>query len=112
MNLYGYIKKIFKAKTVNRGSDFSKFTQAVPLTRKQQLIEKCQKQNVSIYIDDPFERSVIFRSVAPEAELERRLNTKKEIVLSERANTLARRANFISLVALVVSAIPFVESFL
>lgn len=108
--LTNYLKRFLGARL--QDTDFSTFVPAVPLTRKQQLIEECQKQNVSIYIDDLFERSAIFRSVASEAELERRLNTKKAIALSERANTLSRCANFIALLALIASAIPFVKSLL
>lgn len=116
MNLYGYIKQIFKAKTANGSSDFSTFALAVPLTRKQLLIEECKKQDVSIYIDDQSEQSAgiyaNLRAVASQAELERRLNTRKAIALSERANTLSKRANIIALLALIVSAIPLVKPFL
>lgn|SRR5574340_519432 len=112
MNLYGYIKKIFEARTANRGSDFSKFAQAAPLTRKQQLIEECMKQNVSIYIDDPFERSVIFQMVASEGELERRLNAKKVIALSERAHTHSMYANLIAFAALIATTIALLNPIL
>lgn len=105
-----YLKRFLSTRL--QDTDFSTFVPAVPLTHKQQLIEECQKQDVSIYIDGPFERSTIFRSVASEAELERRLNTRKAIALSERAHTLSGCANIIELLAFIVSAIPFVKRFL
>lgn len=105
-----YLKRFLGTRL--QDTDFSTFVPAVPPTRKQQLIEKCQKQNVPISIDDPLERSAIFRSVASEAELERRLNAKEVAALSERANTHSKRANVIALLAFIVSAFPFVTPFL
>lgn len=116
MNFYGYIKQIFKAKGANGSSDFSTFLPAIPLTRKQQRIEECQKKNIPISIDDQSEQSAgiyaNLRAVASEAEIEDRLNTRKAIALSERAIILSKRANIIALLTLIVSAIPHVKSFL
>ncbi len=90
-------------------SDFSSFVLTTPLTRKQLLIEECVKQDVSINIDDPSEQSSgpysIFSCIASEAELERRLNAKKETILSKRANVIA-------LLALIVSTVALVKPFL
>jgi hypothetical protein len=109
MNLYKFIYQVFNAKAAKKDSDFSAFVSAVPLTRKQLLIEECKKHDVSIYIDDPSEQSAgdyaIFRGVVSEDELEFRLNPK-------RAISLSRRANVIAFFALIVSVIALVKSFL
>lgn len=70
-------------------TDQYNFEQFAPqrLTTKEHLIQECKKLGVSIYIDDPMEQTKgiyakIFRSVASEAELERRLNAKKNIILA------------------------------
>lgn len=112
MKLNECIKRIFKAKSVKKDSDFSTFVPVVPLTCKQLLIEECKKQDVSTCIDDPTERSAIFQGDASEAELERRLNAKKAIDLSKHANDLSKRANGIALFSLVASAIALIKSFL
>lgn len=100
-----YIKRIFQAKAAKKDSDFSTFVPATPPTRRQQLIEECKKLGVSTCIDDPLERSTIFQGDASEVELERRLNAKKAIGLSERANTLSKCENVISLLAFIVATI-------
>jgi len=109
MELYKFINRIFNAKAAKKDSDFSAFVSAVPQTRKQLLIEECQKHDVSIYIDDPSEQSAgdyaIMRGVVSEAELEFRLNPK-------RAISLSRRTNVIAFFALIVSAIDLVKHFL
>ena len=109
MNLNKLINRIFKARAAKKGSDYSAFVSAIPLTRKQLLIEECKKQGVSIYIDDPSEQSegteAIMRGVASEAELERRL-------IAKRAISLSRLSNFIAFFALIMSAIALVKSFL
>lgn len=87
MRPFKFIKRLFKV--ANTDSDFSTFVPATPLTRKQRLINECERRDVSIYIDDLSEQSAIFRSIASEAELERRLNTKKTLLLSKRANVIA-----------------------
>lgn len=112
MNPCKYIKRIFQAKAAKKGPDFSSFATAAPLTRRQQLIEECKKQDVSTCIDDPSEKSAIFQGDASVAELERRLNAKKAIGLSKHANDLSKRANGIALFALIVSAIPLIKPFL
>ena len=109
MELYKFINRIFNAKAAKKDSDFSTFVSAVPLTRKQLLIEECKKHDVAIYIDDPSEQSAgvyaIFRGVVSEAELEVRLNPK-------RSFSLSRRTNVIALFVLLVSAIALFKSFL
>ena len=112
MSPYEYIKRIFKAEAAKKDSDFYTFVPATPLTRRQQLIEECKKQDVSTCIDDPTERSAIFQGDASEAEIERRLNAKKAIDLSKHANDLSKRANGIALFALIVSAIALIKSFI
>ncbi len=113
MSPYEFIKRIFKAlgllRPISKETDFSSFTSGIQLTRKQRLIEECRKQDVSIHIDDPAEQSVgiyaELRGVVSEAELDRRLNTKK-------ATTLSNRANNIALLAFVVSVIALARFFL
>jgi hypothetical protein len=87
--------------------DFSKYLGETPPTRKQRLLEECTERDVSIYIDDASEQSAgvyaVLRAVASEAELERRLNTKKAVGQSNRANLIAVAALAISIVALVKS---------
>jgi len=89
--------------------DFSKFFGDIPQTRKQQLLQDCEKNDVSIYIDNPSEQSsgiyAELRGVASEAELEQRLNAKKAIGQSNQANTIA-------VIALIVSIFALVKSFL
>jgi uncharacterized membrane protein len=73
------------------------------------MLDECNKKDVSIYIDNPSEQSAgiyaEFRGVASEAELERRLNAKKAVIQSSRAN-------IISIIALIVSVAALVKSFL
>jgi hypothetical protein len=102
MHQFKFIKHPFDE--ANKGSDFSTFVPATPLTRKQRLIEECGRRDVSIYIDDLSEQSALFRSIASEAELERRLNSKEAITLSKRANAIA-------LSSLIVSAFTLFKSF-
>lgn len=87
--------------------DFSKYFGETPNTRKQRLLEDCRKNDVSIYLDNPSEQSsgtyAELRGVASEAELERRLNAKKAVSQSTRANVIAAIALIVSLVALVKS---------
>lgn len=90
MRPFKFIKRLFEAKVASKDFDFSTFVPATPLTGKQRLIEECNKRDVSIYTDDPTELPTsIFRSVASEAELERRLNAEKAIAHSKRANVIA-----------------------
>ena len=119
MSPYKCIKGVIKPKADVDGADFSTFVPTALLTCKQQLIEECQKQDISIYIDDTSEQSVIFRCVASEAELERRLNAKNAITLSKAANEISKGANKIAFAAfiaatisLVVATIALVKTFL
>jgi hypothetical protein len=92
---------------VKRDQDFSKYFGEIPSTRKQRLLEECRKNGVSIYIDKPLEQSSCFyaelRGVASDAELDRRLNEKKAVSQASRANVISAIAIIISLVALVKS---------
>lgn len=60
--------------------DFSSFFGYVQPTSKQLLLEKCKKEGVCIYVNDPTETTTgfyaAFRCVASEAELEHRLTAK------------------------------------
>lgn len=110
MNPFKRIIQVVKTTAAaKKDFDFSAFVPATPLTRKQLLIEECKKQDVPICVDDPLEQSAgdyaIFRSVASEAELERRLNAQKTFTFSAQANVIA-------LLALIVSALAFAKSFL
>lgn len=89
-------------------TDYSKLFGEVQPTAKQLLIERCQRNCISVFVDDPSENSADFyaefRGVASEAELERRLNSK--LALSQ-----VKHSNKIALLALVVSLGSFVNSF-
>lgn len=99
------MKQLFSLK--RNDQDFSKYFGEITKTRKQRLLEKCKKNDVSIYIDDSSEQSsdiyAELRGVASEAELERRFNVKKAVAQSNRANIIAAIALLVSVVALVKS---------
>lgn len=101
------MKRFFTRKQDDQ--DFSKYFCEVPQTRKKRLLEECKKNDVSIYIDNSSETSssiyAEFRGVVSEAELERRLNAKKAVHQSSRAN-------FIAALALIVSVVALTKSFL
>ena len=89
--------------------DFSKYFGEIPKTRKQRLLEECQSNDVSIYIDNPSEQSsgiyAEMRGAVSEAELEQRLNAKRTVAQSNRANVIAA-------IALIVLVVALVKSFL
>ena len=99
------MKRLFARK--QKDQDFSKYLGEVPQTRKQRLLEECKKNDVSIYIDNSSEQSsgiyAEFRGVVSEAELELRLNAKKAVSQSSRANIIAAFALIVSVLALVKS---------
>lgn len=69
-----------------------------PVSRKEELIKICQSLDISIYIDDPAENvHTPIRAVASEAELERR-------VLSKKAVKYSLDSRWIALAALIVSS--------
>lgn len=72
-------------------------------TRKDRLISECRKHDISYYVDDAsydFSKS-IFRPVASEVELERRLAAINALNLSKRSNRISFFALFISLISLM-----------
>lgn len=77
-------------------------------SKKELLIEQCSKNNVCIFVDDQSESSIgiyaEIRSVASEAELQRRLDANIQI-----RNSI--KAFWISVVALVVSVLAVAISF-
>lgn len=89
--------------------DFSKFIKNDEKSRKERLIEECKKHDVSIHVDDESETSsgayAEMRAVASEAELERRLNAKKSV-------GMATRSSVIAIIALIVSVLALIKSFL
>lgn len=99
------MKQLFARKRDSQ--DFSQHQGHALISRHQRLMEKCKKYDVSIYIDDLSEQTTgiyaELRPVASEAELERRLNAKNAIRQSNRANAIAAVALAVSLVALVKS---------
>jgi len=101
------MKQLFVLKKKN--PDFSKYFGERTKTRKQRLLDECKENDVSIYIDDSSEQSsdiyAVLRGVASEAELERRLYAKKTFTQSNRANKIAA-------IALIVSVVAIVKSFL
>jgi hypothetical protein len=100
------MRRLFGQK--KKGEDFSTFLGDSSMsTKKSALLEECKKHDISPYIDDATESSsgayATFRGVASEAELERRLNTKKALGLSNQANAIAFLAFIVSLAALAKS---------
>ncbi len=89
--------------------DFSSFPgKAQVHPNKERLLRECERLGVTPYVDDSSESSsgvyAQLRGVASEAELERRLN-------AARASKLARYANIIAVLALLVSIVALVKSF-
>ncbi len=78
-------------------------------SRKQQLIDDCNKHKVCIYIDDSAESSSgiysQLRAVASEAVLEARLNQFKSVQYSQKANRNAWIAIAISVLALLATIV-------
>lgn len=87
--------------------DWSNYFDLPPETRKERLLEECRRNDISIYIDSPTETTsginAIFRPVASEAELERRLVAKLAIGKSVWANRIAGLSLLVSLISLAVS---------
>lgn len=87
--------------------DFAQYLGEAPQPRKRRLLAECKKRDVSIYVDNPSEQAegvcAELRAVASEAELEQRLNAKNAVRQSNRANAIAAVALVVSLVALVKS---------
>jgi hypothetical protein len=96
------MKRLFSKKQDNQ--DFSHFFGEQKETRKERLLKECQKNNVSIYVDDVSEPSsgiyAELRGVASEAELERRLDVRKAVRQSNYANIIAVISFVISVIAL------------
>ena len=88
--------------------DFSSYLKSEKTSRKQRLISECESLDVSIHIDDAAEASAGaysgLRAVTSEAELERRINSKKSV-------RIATRSQFIAIVALVTSIAALIKSF-
>lgn len=99
------LKRLFARRQSDQ--DFSTYLGEgeLPQTRKQRLLDDCKNNDVSIYIDNPSEQTsgiyAELRGVVSEAELEQRLNAKKAVGQSNRANVIAAIALFVSVVALV-----------
>ena len=101
------MKRLFSKNT--KDQDFSSFVGGGPKSKKQLLIEECKRRDVSVSLDDPAESSsgvyAELRGGASEAELERRLNAVRAVGLSKLANLLA-------IIALLVSVVALIKSFL
>lgn len=99
--------KFFNRK-VATDQDWTKYIAEATTTRKKDLLLRCKKYSVSIYIDDSAENSEgiygSLRAVASEAELERRL-------LARESTNNTRNANIISFLALLISIIALIKSF-
>lgn len=97
------MKFLFSRKAKN----WSNFIESgVECTRKEALMDYCQKLGVSIYVDDANESSGVyskFRSVTSEAELERRLNSKVMLNKASQANLISIFALFLSLSSFLIS---------
>ena len=85
--------------------DWSKWLGEMPNNSKRLIIEKCMKNNVSIYVDDATEQAgSIFRAVASEAELEKRLDAK----LNAKRSTISLG---ISAMSLLIAIAALIKSF-
>lgn len=102
------MKRLFQ-RPPKEGDFSSFFGDAEETSNKSRLLRECEKLGVSPYIDNPSETSsgvyAQFRGVASDAELERRLN-------AARTASMARYANNIALLALLVSVVALVKSFI
>lgn len=87
--------------------DWSRYLNSPSETHKEYLLEECCRNNISIHIDSPAEIThgiySIFRPIASEAELERRLIAKLAIDKSVWANRIFSLSFLVSLISLVVS---------
>lgn len=99
------MRRLFRQNSKNE--DFSAFLDDAKKSTKQVLIEKCRRNNISIYVDDTSETSsgiyALLRGMASEAELERRLNAKKALGLASRTNTVAILTFMVQFTTLVKS---------
>lgn len=88
--------------------NFSNFFLKRELTKKENILKRCADLHISPYIDDSSESVPVggldMRSVASEAELEKRINEKCAIINSAKANKIA-------FLALVISAISMLIAF-
>jgi len=81
--------------------DFSIFFGYVQPTSKQLLLEKCKKEGVCVYVNDPTETTTgfysEFRCVASETELEQRLTAK---TVAHKATHTNRNTIFVIVISL------------
>jgi hypothetical protein len=96
---------MFKFGSTKNGQNWEKFLGETPTTRKAQLLDKCKKLDVTIFIDDATENALNnpLRGVASEAELERRLNAEIAVHNSKRANIISITAVVIALISLIAT---------
>lgn len=84
-------------------------------TRKQHLLDECNKNDISIYIDNENEISngvySTMRGVASESELERRLITKKTYMQARASKKIAILAIVISAASFLLALYPFLLLF-
>ena len=87
--------------------DFSSYLSEDLSSSKSALITKCQRQGVSIFVNDTAETSVgvyaNLRGVASEAELHSRLQHAMAVRTAVRANIIAWSALLVSLASLIVA---------
>lgn len=99
---------VFSRKSM--GVDFSRYLGEAQLTSKQLLIEKCKKEGIPVHADDPTETSTgfyaLFRCVASEAELKKRLNTKIVLRQAIYTNQLGFLMFVITLIPLIMQIFP------
>jgi len=96
---------MFNFGSTKNDQNWEKFLGEIPTTRKAQLLDKCKKLDVTIFIDDVNEDASNnpLRGVASETELERRLNAKKAVHNSKRANIISIIAIVIALISLAAT---------
>lgn len=85
------MKNIFKRQ--QREQDWSLYFGKVEPSKKRRLIQFAEKKNISIYLDDSGENSsgvyAVFRGVASEVELEKRINDYKKLYWQKVGTTFA-----------------------
>ena len=99
-----------------RTNDFSKFLVYDRETRKQTLIEECIARGFSIHRDDASESSLgvysVFRAVASEAELEKRMLAQMGFNQTKRAFLVQVLNGLFAFLALLVAIGTLVKPFL
>lgn len=95
------------AKKRDTGEDWEKYIPDEASYMKLQ--EECKKRRIPIYVDNPTgsPSSDIFRQVASEYELHRRLLEKNTVDIAKRAYRIALLSLFVAFLSLIASLFSF-----